>query len=109
MAVNDITIIIGISVVFILFGTFLPLIEHDFSGEELTNTDIDGLQDDLSEGVGEDRGNTLSIWKIIWSIISMFFWSFGTIPWWLDGTVILAMRITLVLTLARNIWVGGGN
>jgi hypothetical protein len=49
----------------------------------------------------------VTIWQVFISIGKMFFWTFGTLPLWLDS-VFLMVRIILIVTIARNIWIGGG-
>lgn len=100
---NDIGIIMGIISFFVLIGFFLPIVNSEFTA---TGT------------IGEDDINTSSVEivtvddvgpvDILLSVLSMFFWTFGGIPAWLDATVFMLLRITLALTIARNVWVGGG-
>jgi hypothetical protein len=54
------------------------------------------------------QATSTSIWSVIGSAFGMLIWSFGGIPIWLDATLFMALRITLVLIIARNIWIGGG-
>lgn len=51
---------------------------------------------------------SFNVWTIIGSMFGMMFWSFGGIPFWLDITLFLALRITFFFIVARNIWIGGG-
>jgi len=56
--------------------------------------------------MGQDN---VSLKSVIWSVVKMFFWTFGSIPTWLDLIVFLPLRIILALIIARNIWIGGGS
>jgi hypothetical protein len=103
--VNDISIIAGITSVFVLLGVFLPYINAEY-GEPDSFPDPDVLE----QNVGEEQttvGSVVSGWKVLGSVLSMFFWTFGALPFWLDALFVIA-RVTLALTVVRNIWIGGG-
>jgi len=100
---NDIHIVVSIMAFFILLGTFLPFVQAEFNA---TETAYSGESIISADDLG-DAGSDVSAFDVIASILKMFFWTFGTLPTWLD-TLFIILRITLVLTVARNIWVGGG-
>lgn len=103
---NDVSIITGIVAFFVLMGVFLPY-AHTITGStgEDISTDVDGVQSDI--GGTADEPDKIGTWKIIGSVMSMFFWTFGALPFWLDAVFVI-LRITLAITIARNIWIGGG-
>ena len=103
--VNDITIITGIASIFIFLGLVIPFINAEY-GTGATEIDMEGFEDDVEELTGESP-SIISAPGIFVSVLSMFFWTFGAIPFWLDG-VFLIFRFTFFITVARNIWIGGG-
>ena len=100
--VNDVTIIAGLALTFVLIGWALPYINSDLG---VTDSTMDIDTSDISSGGGVDEEP--GIWDVISSIGSMFVWSFGALPIWLDYIFII-LRALFWFTVARNIWVGGG-
>lgn len=100
---NDMHIIAGITIFFVVLGAILPFIQAEF-GTEITDNDVNALTNNINPGEIE---NTTSALKVVGSIFLMFFWTFGALPWWLD-LVFIVFRTMLALIIARNIWVGGG-
>ena len=103
--VNDISIAFGIIGLFVFLGVFLPIIESDLAREQVTSADVDGLETQVENSLLV--ATTLTVFNVIFSVFTMFFWTFGAIPFWLDSFFIL-LRITLAFIIARNLWVGGG-
>jgi len=103
-AVNDISIATGIILVFVLLGLVLPFVNEafDVSGTNLNTGSIE-------ENVGQEVENvsTISAFRVLLSVLKMFFWTFGDLPFWLDGAFIV-LRVMLAFIIARNIWIGGG-
>lgn len=99
---NDIQIIAVISGIFIFLGVLLPFIQADFNTLE-TGHDPASLTDDINT----DDLDSVSPFKVFFSVVSMFFWTFGALPFWLD-MVFVVLRLVLILAIARNIWIGGG-
>lgn len=108
--VNDITIIGGIITVFILLGVITPFLNADFNSDQVTNYDIEGFTSDAAENVRttESVFSVTNLVIVFLSVIKMFFWTFGDLPFWVDLLILTPMRFILVLTIARNVWVGGG-
>ncbi len=116
--VNDISIITGIVAVFIAVGVFLPVLDDGYNNVITSSNDIAAFEASLSNATGQ-LGNkeidptflnplgSLSIFDIMFSVLLMFFWTFGALPVWLD-LIFLVFRVTLILIIARNLWVGGG-
>jgi hypothetical protein len=103
--VNDISIITGIIAVFVILGTILPYINAEY-GVPDSFPDVDTVEGAVGDSTGS-LGSVVSGWTIFGSVISMFFWTFGALPFWLD-MIFVVFRITLALTIARNVWIGGG-
>lgn len=102
---NDMHIIFSIASMLVILGIFLPFVDTAFEVDSTTINDPEGLV----ENVGQDKTITsLSAITIIGSVVKMFFWTFGDLPFFLD-IFLLVPRLILVLTLARNIWIGGGS
>lgn len=102
--VNDISIIGTIIFIFVTIGVILPFVTDTFS-EETINNDVDGLESEIGDSAS-GLGST-SIFDVVSSVAMMFFWTFGALPFWLDMFFVI-IRIILILTIARNIWIGGG-
>ena len=75
-----------------------------------TNLDYDchALYEDIASPYRLTSGNgTLDAVSVIAGIFNVVFWGFGILPFWLN-MIFMVLRITLVITIARNIWIGGG-
>lgn len=101
---NDVAIIGGIALFFIVLGIVLPLVRHDLDLQDTSSVDSAGLDNSLRE---TGSGTSLTIWSVIKSCFSMFLWTFGVLPVWIDA-LLLVPRLMLVFIVARNIWIGGG-
>lgn len=103
-AFNDMHLMFSIMGLFILVGFFLPYVDDAFSTNQVNSNNVGGLQ----SNVGQDQTITsINSITIIGSIFKMFFWTFGSLPFWLD-IFFVPLRIIFAVTLARNIWIGGG-
>ncbi len=102
--VNDISIIWGIITVFVALGILLPFINEAY-GETSANINIDNFESSVSKTV--ENASTINTFTVIFSILKMFFWTFGDLYFWLDGIFVI-LRVMLALTIARNVWIGGG-
>jgi hypothetical protein len=105
MGLNDISIISGIVILFVFLGVLLPVMEADLNITDSYSTNVDNYTAGLQQQVKSQ--NSLNIWQVLGSVASMFFWTFGLLPFWLD-MIFIILRIVLVVTIARNIWIGGG-
>lgn len=119
--VNDISIITGIIASFILIGILLPFLNEGFSTSVTTNN-VGDFENQIGDTIKDVRSNEsvtgilgtfsagaqgVGFLKVFFSVVSMFFWTFGALPFWLDG-IFLILRLMLVMIIARNIWIGGG-
>jgi len=95
---NETHIFVGIISVFIVLGIFLPFIGTAFNDDSLvSNPDGLNLGDDIPE---EGLGESLSMGTILFSVLKMFFWTFGNLPVWLDS-IFLIPRIILAVLIVR--------
>ncbi len=101
--VNDISIASGIITVFILLGVFLPFINSSLSVQS-PSVNTTSIQTNVGQDVANIDGSftTVSGLKIIVSVLKMFFWTFGDLPFWLDAIFVI-LRIILVLILIKYI------
>lgn len=119
--VNDISIITGIIALFILTGILLPFVNSAFDISDSVDN-LENFESQLRDDIGNTRRNEtisgifgafsagmqgVSFLNIFFSVIGMFFWTFGALPFWLDA-IFLILRIMLAMIIARNIWIGGG-
>ena len=113
---NDIGIIAGIAGFFLLLGVMIPFIQTGFD-QTVTTNNVDAFEDSVGQGVEDSQdlsglsvltGDVPSIFQVIKSALLMFFWTFGAVPFWMD-TIFLILRFTFWITLARNVWIGGGS
>ena len=95
-------IITSICLLFVAIGIFLPIVNEAVGNADSTLNDAN-----FDDEIDTDDLTVASAWNIFLSVLSMFFWTFGALPFWLDA-IFMILRVTLVMTIARNIWIGGG-
>jgi hypothetical protein len=96
---------------FICMGGLLPYIKSELGAEfETPEYSTDGTISEIESADESTNAITGSpnVWDILLSVFKMFFWTFGDIHWIIDLLVFTPLRIILALTIARNIWIGGG-
>lgn len=103
---NDVIIILTIMVIFIGLGTILPFVQSEL-GEAQVTVDTQGILTEVGDEVGDPSGG-VGILSILFSIIKMFFWTFGDVPVIIDALFFTPVRLAFVFLIARNIWPGGG-
>jgi len=96
--VDQLGFAIGIIMTFVLLGVALPFVNSAFGSQ--TNVNIDDINTDISGGVQELEAT--SALAIVKSVVKMFFWTFGDLPFWLDA-IFVVFRIALVLILIQYI------
>lgn len=87
---------------FVVLGVLLPYIQAAF-GEDQTNNDVSTL----TSIDADDATSSVGLFTVLGSVFSMFFWTFGSLPIWLDAFLFIPLRVILlyvVIRLAR----GGG-
>lgn len=103
---NDMTIIFGILAFFIILGSIIPYVNAEY-GSSYTTPNVAGFEEQVvSES--DSIGSVVSGWKVLASVLTMFFWSFAGISIFLN-IVLLPVRIIFWMTIIRNIWIGGGS
>ena len=120
--VNDTSIIAGLILFFIGMGVLLPYINQAYSDTATSfDPDIyDGIDSELtlpescanSTGFFDDVAcqaqQGTSVIGILISILSIFFWTFGAIPLFLDLLLFVPLRIILYFLVYRAIRSGSG-
>lgn len=99
---SDTVMFLTIICVFVVIGGLLPYIQTGL-GQSSTDLNIMGLKQDLGQAVDGDitvLNATPTGFAVMTSILKMFFWSFGSLPFWLD-LIFLIPRMMLVLLFVR--------
>lgn len=94
---NSPYIISVIVTIFIVIGIALPYVERSF-GQDVNEPDLTGFQEEV-EGHIDD---SVSLLDVAGSVVKMFFWTFGSLPAWLDSLFII-LRIMLLVAIAEVI------
>ena len=110
-AINDISIIAIL--IFILFGTaiIIPFI-NSATGTSADTFNTDKYSTDII-GKGEDikpKLTDISVLGVFVNVLRLAFYDINNIlelPFWLD-IIYTIIAILLILTIARNVWFGGG-
>ncbi len=98
--VTDTVAFVSITTIFVLLGVMLPFINDTF-GSTIGNTDVEGFKDDL----GQAADNPLdAFFTVTTSVLKMFFWTFGALPFWIDAFFTM-FRIILFVIIVK--WVRG--
>ena len=103
MADSDTGILFGIIIFFVLLGAVLPFInEFNPQGSPFSETNLTtGFNgEDLAPA---DYNVITAVVKISGSIISMFFWTFGAIPFYIDLIIFIPIRFLLWYLVVRLI------
>lgn len=104
-------IIYTLVIFFGLMGVLLPFISDDLNPDYTTiRQDIDSITGEINDTGRANNAITgvPNFWDVLLSVFKMFFWTFGSVHWIIDLLVFTPLRILLGITIARNIWVGGG-
>lgn len=105
-------------VFFILVGAVLPFVNSTFQQTE-TFQDFGNFTGNVTDSAKELSDKTieptwlnpvgsLNALSVLASILKMFFWTFGDLPFWIDIVLFIPLRLIFVAIIARNIWIGGG-
>lgn len=81
-----------IIVFFFAVGLILPFINQEFGNSSTYNTQ--GIEDLSGQEAQSSEANALSV---LLSIFSMFFWTFGALPQWMDLLIFSPLRIILAV------------
>jgi hypothetical protein len=102
---NDTTIIATFVFFFVVLGGILPFVQSAFDEDTIT-TDVNKTRISLEEDIEElDSVNFL---EVFFSIVTMFLWTFGGVPWFIDLAFFEPIRIVFYFILARYVRGGGG-
>ena len=100
---SDTAIISTIFIIFVFLGTLLPFINEAFGQDEST-LNVAKVQFETGQNIkGQD---TINFGTVVVSILSMFFWTFGSIPQILDLLLFVPLRLifaVLLFKLARGV------
>lgn len=91
MASNNSLLITFLSV-FLALGFVMPFITSEF-GSETSTADAEGFMED----VGQQDYTDVSAFEIILSMASIFFWSFGAVPVWVNLILMIPRVIFYVI------------
>jgi len=101
--VNDVSILTIILFIFIGLGILLPFVNTGFNND-VTNYNTEGLDNSFDSDTGETSITSIALLS---SILKMFFWTFGDLPFWLDGFFII-LRLIFWILLYRQVRSGSG-
>jgi len=62
---------------------------------------------DYDEFLDETTPSVTNAWSFFINIIDAVFWGFGSLPLFINIPLFI-VRLMLLLTIVRNIWIGGG-
>jgi hypothetical protein len=106
---SDIGWIVAISSVFLLIGAILPIMANDYGATENQNAlckTPGGLNtNDPSKCYATQPtawDNAKFVLDILLSMVTMFFWNWQYIPWWLNLVPLLPIRLAFFVLLIRN-------
>lgn len=102
---NDMMILITIASIMIVVGVALPFIRADFQSD-VSTVNQDKILDETGQNFVVD--DTVSAIDMLASVGAMFFWGFAGLPLAVD-LIFVILKILFYVTLARNIWIGGGS
>lgn len=102
----NIYVLSGIVTVFVLLGFALPFVNSAFSDGLYSAPDLEGLNEDLGQEI--EQVNAVSVTDVIFSLLTIWFWTFGGLPIWFDLCLLMPLRIILAYIFVDLLWIGGG-
>ena len=105
---NDLVILAGITSILLISAFVIPLTQDAF-GQPQTTFDSDNLKDNLQNEA--ESVNSISAFGILTTFLKLIFWDVSgslALPAWLQVFYTIIF-IVAVLTVARNLWIGGGS
>lgn len=111
-AINDISIIAIIIFIFLGTSIIIPFVNAEF-GTTSDVFDNDAFEASIiseAENIPEISAFDTGAFKVITNVVKLAFFDFGNtlgLPFWLD-LIYTVLAIILILTVARNVWIGGG-
>lgn len=100
---NDAELVASLWGALLFIGLLLPFVNTTFStGIPVYDANAG------THGLTDVTPNAVNAWSVIASLILVNLWTFGGVPWYIDLTFLMVIRVTLAFVIARNIWIGGG-
>lgn len=96
---TSIGLVITIAAIFIFVGVLLPYVRSDM-GLSASDMSTGNIEQDMRDNMGSEAA--ISIWTVIGSVLSMFLWTFGALPFWLE-MIFTIMRVTLYMGIGAII------
>ncbi len=104
---NDITILGVIGFIFFATAIMIPFVNAEFN-IQADEFDTDNFAGNVRNDA--DNANSISAFRVLLTIFKLGIHDWGNtlnLPFWLDG-IYTFLAIIFVVTIARNIWIGGG-
>lgn len=80
---NEVHTLVVSGSILILIAIFLPFIQQEFQGSS-TDFGTDNINSDI-----QDEPNAITLFTITVNIFRMLTWSFGLVPFWVDGLLLI--------------------
>lgn len=111
--INDISIITIIVLIFLGSSLIIPFLNDEFgtTGGVFNNDKLTGEIQDGAKKIPEASAFDTDAFTVITTTIKLAFFDVGNsleLPFWLD-LLYTVLAIVLILTIARNVWIGGGS
>jgi len=94
------SLLFSIVVLFVSIGAMIPFINSEYGSDATEHDMIDASEPD--QGF---FGGASGIGEVLWNIISMFFWTFGALPLYVD-LFFVVLRIMFIFLLIDLLWIG---
>ena len=104
---NDIFIVVVIMSIILGTATIIPFLND--VGTQAAELNTVGITDNIQQSA--ESVNTLNAFTILFNVFKLSFFDIGDtlgLPIWLD-LFFTILAVILIITIARNIWVGGGS
>lgn len=102
----NVYVLSGIVTVFIFLGFTTPYITTAFEQGSVSSPNLESYEDSLGQEL--EQVNAIRVTDVLWSLLSIWFWTFGALPQWFDLCILLPMRILLAYIIIDLLWIGGG-
>jgi hypothetical protein len=101
---DDTILLIGIISFLLLVGAAIPAINYAFGAGTMSNSgNTSAVNASYSDfATGNSWVLITHVMDMLWGAISMLFWSFGAIPFWLDATLFMIIRIAAYLIIVKD-------
>jgi len=106
-AINDVSILTIISLIFLLTSVIVPFVNAEFPVSSI-DVNQDGIVNQIRDG--SESVSSVSAFTILITFLKLATFDWGNtlnLPFWLDLLYVL-LAVIFILTIVRNIWFGGG-